>query len=242
MSETTQNTGTLTWFAEGGFYWLDGELTNQLQLYPVKKMDWDDGITDHSGAPEKLVFGDVTFTKLYEDDNVYQTNIIGAEGAYSLMDIDGTGYYTGFMGSPLQFSTWVVTVTPTPEGEDVPYTLSLSTSATIIQLMAAFTTEDLLKITVWYAQSGVFKKQSTTSSRFPGGKVVESLTASGLPEDVFRWTQAYPSSDGLTGISLIAVSRVLATSLTSANLTLTVGYEEKPFFFQRLATLDLSDY
>lgn len=109
--ESSPSLPYLSYFPEGGFYWLNGLVTNQLKILPVHRspseFDPDDTVPDHTAAPEYINVDGVNayFKQTYPDDNVYEFIVAGVSaGFYSLLDIDGTGYYTGLMGSPCEYA------------------------------------------------------------------------------------------------------------------------------------------
>lgn len=101
----------LYYFTDGGFYWLNGHVTSELRSLPVQyspaEWDPDELIPNYDGCPEYISVDGVSayFKRAYPDSNVYEFVVAGASaGYYSLLDIDGTGYYTALMGSPCEYA------------------------------------------------------------------------------------------------------------------------------------------
>lgn len=236
MSETNQNLGTLTWLDEGGFYWLDGELTNQLQLYPVKKMRSGDGITDHSGAPETLVFGDVTFTKVDPDDNVYKTNVVGDDGEYSLVDIDDTGYYTGFTGRQLRARALTFIFKNNVAGDEVSFSLSVRSDYAIITL-DIYPSDSQIRIAYTYADStdyGSTTSGSVTTSQ-PSGADFEgctgALSISTMLGAIGIWSNQYYG-----GKLHVKTMPARDPDANSYSATVQLTYDPLTFYYERLAS------
>lgn len=102
---TTVTVPNIGWFSEGNFFWLDIDLWGDYNEIPV--VYDEEGLNQGWGCPEEIIVNDgYKFVQYYENDNVYQKYQFGKETSefYSLLDIEGNGYYTGLIGSPCTFS------------------------------------------------------------------------------------------------------------------------------------------
>lgn len=101
----------LEYFDEGGWYWLSDVHREGFEYARVKvhKEVNEEGfeIDDRLGCPERIVKNSsFYFVQTYPQDNVYElySNGIATGMYYSLIDFDGTGYYTILMGSPCEYA------------------------------------------------------------------------------------------------------------------------------------------
>lgn len=109
------NVPYLYYEAEGGFYWLNGNLKGDykgaMRHYSMTPEGFEVG--DDISAPKYIVADSgFYFEQVYEEDNVYRLYVGGAatDQYYSLLDFDGTGYYTILMGSPCEWAYVKVTI------------------------------------------------------------------------------------------------------------------------------------